>query len=235
VQLSSVSTPTKPASGKPALGGWLLTIGMNVVLPTLTYFILVHGAGLASVPALLISGLWPVVEIVITLVRQRHVDEFSIFVIIGIVVAVATTLISHDARSVFFKDSVTTGLLGLVFLGSLATSRPLTFYFGRRFATDGSKVQRDWWDGLWQYPQFQAVQRRLTVYWGVALVGESVTRAILTEILGTTAMVVVNNTVPYIVIAGLMSMSVMVGRRAQARAARHGVDTTPPAPQPDAT
>lgn len=226
---STVSTSSKPASGRGALSGWLLTIGMNVVLPTITYFILVNAAGLSSVPALLISGGWPIIEIIMTLVRQRHVDEFSLFVIIGIVVAVVTTLISNDARSVFFKDSVTTGLLGLVFLGSLLASRPLTFYFGRRFATDGSKVQRDWWDGLWQYPQFRSVQRRLTVYWGIALVGEALIRAVLTEALGTAPMVVVNNTVPYIVIAGLITLSVMVGRRAQARAALRGVDTTPPA------
>src|SRR3954471_24515124 len=90
------------------------------------------------------------------------------------------------------NSSVTTGLLGLVFLGSLLTRRPLTFYFGRRFATDGSPVQRDWWDGLWQYPQFRSVQRRLCVWWGVVLVGEAVIRAILTRALGTGPMVLVN-------------------------------------------
>jgi hypothetical protein len=226
--MTSVTTNAKPASGQSSLGGWALTLGVNIVLPTLTYFILAGPLGVADVPALLISLVWPIVEIAITLVRQRHVDEFSIFVIIGIVVAVVTTLLSGDARSVFYKDSITTGLLGLIFLGSLLTKRPLTFYFGRRFATDGSKVQRDWWDGLWQYPNFRGVQRRLCVYWGVALVGEAVIRAILTRVLGTGPMVLVNNIVPYVVIAGLITLSVMTGKRAQARAAERGVDTTPP-------
>jgi hypothetical protein len=222
------ATSTKPASGQNALGGWALTIGMNIVLPTLTYFILAGPLGMADVPALLISGVWPIMEIVVTVTRQRHVDEFSIFVIIGIVVAVVTTVLSGDARSVFYKDSVTTGLLGLIFLGSLLAPRPLTFYFGRRFATDGSKVQRDWWDGLWQYPNFRSVQRRLCVWWGVALVGEAVIRAILTRVLGTGPMVLVNNIVPYVVIAGLITLSITTGKRSQARAAARGVDATPP-------
>jgi intracellular septation protein A len=221
--------PAKPASGQSALAGWVPTIVMNIVLPTVTYFVLVRSTGLSDVAALLISGVWPVIEIVATIVRQRHVDEFSVFVIIGIAVAVVTALLSHSARSLFFKDSITTGLLGLVFLGSLLVGRPLTFYFGRRFATDGSKIQRDWWNGLWQYPQFRAVQRRLATYWGVALVGEAAIRAILTKILGTSPMVLVNNIVPYVVIALLVTLSVVVGRRAQARAAARGVDTTPPA------
>jgi hypothetical protein len=222
-----VNSPTAPSSGKPhsarpALGGWLTTLGMNIVLPTLTYFILAGPVGMPDVPALLLSGVWPIAEIVITLVRQRHVDEFSIFVIIGIAVAVVTTVLSDNARAVFLKDSITTGLLGLVFLGSLLVGKPLTFYFGRRFATDGSEAQRDWWDGLWQYPQFRSVQRRLATYWGVALVGEAIIRAVLTETLGTGPMVVVNNTVPYVVIAGLVALSIIVGRRAQNRAEARG-------------
>jgi hypothetical protein len=223
-----MTTGTKPVSGSSALGGWALTLGMNIVLPTLTYFILAGPAGMADVPALLVSGVWPVVEIALTVARQRHVDEFSIFVIIGIVAAVVTTALSGDARSVFYKDSITTGLIGLIFLGSLLTPRPLTFYFGRRFATDGSKVQRDWWDGLWRYPQFRSVQRRLCVWWGVALTGEAVVRAILTRQLGTGPMVLVNNIVPYVVIAALVTLSVTMGKRSQARAAARGVDTAPP-------
>ena len=224
----AVTTPGKPASGQGALGGWLLTLGMNIVLPTVTFFVLA-GAGLGDVPALLISGVWPLVEIVITMVRQRHADEFSIFVIIGIVVAVVTTVLSDDARAVFLKDSITTGVLGVIFLGSLLARRPLTFYFGRRFATDGSRVQRDWWDGLWRFPQFRSVQRRLAVYWGVALVGEATIRAILTRTLGTGPMVLINNIIPYVVIAALVTLSVLTGRRAQARAAARGADVTPPA------
>jgi len=179
-------------------------IVVNIVLPTLTFFVLTRSAGVHDVPALLLSGVWPIVEIAYTVRQQHHVDEFSVFILLGIV----------------------------VFLATLLFGRPLTFYLGRRFATDGSKTQRDWWDGLWQCPQFRGLQRRLGAAWGLALVGEAVVRAVLTWQLGTSAMVLVNNTMPYVVIAVMVTVSITVGRRAQADAARRGATTAAPPTTP---
>jgi len=225
-------TKPKPVSDQSAIQAWLPTIIMNIVLPTATYFALTQAAHMSDVPALLISGIWPVLEIAYTIWRQRHVDEFSVFVLIGIVVGVFTTVFSGSARAVFLKDSITTGLLGLIFLATVLFGRPLTFYLGRRFATDGSKVQRDWWNGLWQYPQFRRVQRLLGAMWGIALFGEAGIRAVLTLTLGTSAMVAVNNIVPYVIIGVLIFVSSAVGRKAQAAAARRGVTTVAPPSSP---
>ncbi len=219
----------KPASGQSAAANWVLPLVMNILLPTVTYFLLAGPAGMPEVSALLVSGLWPVLDIGYTITKQRHVDEFGVFVLIGILIGVLTTVFSGSARAVFLKDSITTGSIGLVMLVTLLVGRPLTFYLGRRFATDGSKVQRDWWDGLWQYPGFRAVQRKLGAVWGASLLGEAVARALLTWKLGTSAMVVVNNVVPYVVIAALVFYSISTGRREQAAAQRrHGDQATPP-------
>jgi len=195
----------------------------------------VNAAHLAEVAALLLSGIWPLAEIVYTIRRDRHVDEFSVFVLLGIVVGVATTVFSGNARAVFLKDSITTGLIGLVFLVTLFFGRPLTFYLGRRFATDGSRVQRDWWDGLWAYPQFRRTQRLIGAMWAIGMLGEAGIRAFLTWKLGTSAMVAVNNTVPYVIIMVLVFATITIGRRAQAAAARRGVSTAPPLGGPAAS
>ncbi|MGI3785933.1 MAG: VC0807 family protein [Janthinobacterium lividum] len=217
----------KPASGVNAAVGWLVTIGVNIVLPIVT-FTLLAGTGMNQVVALLLSSVWPVLEMVVTLVRQRHIDEFSLFVLIGIVIGLLTGIFSDSTRAVFLKDSITTGLLGVVFLVTLPF-KPLTFFLARRFATDGSEVQRDWWDGLWQYPTFRRTQRGLGAAWGVALIGEAAVRAVLTYSLGPQAMVVVNNVVPYVVIAGMVFVSITVGRRSRAAAQRrHGQSALPP-------
>ena len=219
---------SKPDSGRSALLGWLWTLSLNVALPILTYLVLVGPVGLAPVPSLLLSGVWPLLEMAITMVRQRHVDEFSLFVLIGIVVGVLTTVFSDSVRAVFLKDSISTGLLGLVFLVTLP-GKPLTFFLARRFATDGSKVQRDWWDGLWRHPQFRRVQRQLGAAWGLALLGEAIVRAVLTWRLGTSTMVVVNNVVPYLVLALMVFVSITVGKRSrQAAERRHGAGARPP-------
>ncbi|WP_051571471.1 VC0807 family protein [Cryptosporangium arvum] len=219
----------KPASNQSVLQSWVIPLVANIALPIGTYFVLV-GAGVGEVPALLLSGVWPAAELAWTLHRQRHVDEFSVFVLLGLLAGIATTVFSDDARAVFLKDSITTGVIGLAFLVTLVVAKPLTFYFGRRFATDGSKAQRDWWDGLWGHPDFRSLQRRLTTIWGLALVGEAVIRAVLTWRLGTGPMVVVNNVVPYVVIIGLITLSVTAGRRAQAGAQRRGLAGAEPPP-----
>ena len=222
------SAGDKPASGANAALGWVVSITVNIVLPIATYSLLV-GAGLAPVPALLLSSVWPLLEMVVTGVRQRHVDEFSLFVLIGVVIGLLTTVFSDSTRAVFLKDSITTGLLGVVFLVTLPF-KPLTFFLARRFATDGSKVQRDWWDGLWQHPTFRRTQRGLGAAWGVVLVLEAAGRAVLTYRLGAQAMVVLNNVLPYVVIAGMMFVSITVGKRSRAAAQRrHGDAARPPA------
>ena len=219
----------KPASGQSAAANWVLTLVVNIVLPTVTYFVLAGPVGVPAVPALLTSGLWPVLEIGYTISKQRHVDEFSVFVLIGIALGVLTTAFSDTARAVFLKDSVSTGSIGVLMLLTLLFGRPLTYYLGRRFATDGSQVQRDWWDGLWQYPTFRAGQRRLGAVWGGSLLGEAVARALLTWRLGTSAMVLVNNLVPYAVITALAFYSINAGRHAQAAAQQsHGDAAIPP-------
>ncbi len=231
-----MSTPDrgKPASGQSALVNWIVTLTVNVVLPFATYVLMTRVLGTGEVTALLVSGIWPVLEIGYTMVKQRVVDEFSVFVLVGIVIGVLTTLFSDDARAVFLKDSITTGLIGVVMLVTLVVGRPLTFYLGRRFATDGSAVQRQWWNGLWQYPQFRRVQRNIGLMWGVTLLGEAVIRALLTLTLGTEPMVLVNNIVPLVVIAGLVFVTIGIGRRAQAAAARHGHSIAPPTSAPAA-
>jgi len=225
---AALEPDAKPAPGGSVALGWLGTITLNVVLPTITFFVLSGPAGVPDVPALLLSGVWPVLEIAWVVRQQRHVDEVSVFVLLGILVALVTTVLSGDARAAFLKDSVTTGLIGLAFLITLLAGRPLTFYLGRRFATDGSKAQRDWWDGLWRHPEFRSSQRRLGAAWGTVLLAEAVVRAILTYRLGTSSMLVVNNVVPYAVIAVMIGVSITAGQRARAAAERRGASNAAP-------
>ncbi len=224
----------KPASDRPAVLSWLPTIVMNVVLPTVTYFVLNGSAHIKPVPALLLSGVWPTVELGYTIWRQRHIDEFSVFVLIGLTIGVVTTVFSRDARAVFLKDWLVQGLFGLVLLASMLMRRPLMFYFGRRFATDGSKAQRDWWNGLWRHPQFRNSQRTINLVWGVALLGEAAVGAALTWTLGRSQMVVVNNVLPYVVFFALIFGTINYGRRTQAAATRRfGASAAPPGASPD--
>jgi hypothetical protein len=110
----------------PALRRWLPTLLFNVGLPTASYLLL-SNAGVSTVPALALSGLWPVAELLVTLVRQRHADEFSGLVLIGIGVGIVTSVVFNDPRFALVKDSAMTGLFGVALIASLLFGRPLMF------------------------------------------------------------------------------------------------------------
>ncbi|MDG6103978.1 hypothetical protein Daura_23340 [Dactylosporangium aurantiacum] len=100
--------------------------------------------------------------------------------------------------------------------------RPLMFYFGRRFATNGTPESIDRWNGLWQYPGFRRTQRVITIVWGVTMCAEALLRIVLAYQLSTGTMVVISNVLPYVVLVGLITWTVTYGKR-QARAAQDRV------------
>jgi hypothetical protein len=197
---------------------WVQTILLSVVAPIIIYGQLTD-RGVGEVPALIISGIGPVVDLAITMAISRRIDEFSVFVLVFLVIGVVTSLLFNDPRLILLKESAITGLFGLVLLGSLLAPRPLMFYFGRRFATGGTPERIVWWNGLWQYPGFRRTQRVMTLVWGVVLLGEAVVRGILAYQLEVGTMVVVNSVAPPVVIALLVLFTITYAKRSQARAA----------------
>ncbi len=201
---------------------WVLMAVLDVAAPIVVYDV-ASGAGLGDVPALLLSGIGPLLNAVISVVVRGRVDEFSAFILTIIVVGTVTSLLFSDPRLLLLKESAVTGILGLLFLASVPTSRPVMFLFGRRFATGGDPERVAWWNGLWQYPLFRRTQRLMTTMWGLGLFGEAVVRVVLTFRLPVATMVVVNAVVPPVVLGVLIIATVVWGKRAgkagEARAA----------------
>ncbi|MCD2195959.1 hypothetical protein LQ327_21550 [Actinomycetospora endophytica] len=190
---------------------WVLMGVLDIAAPIVVYDV-ASGAGLGDVPALLLSAIGPAVNAVISVIMRGRIDEFSAFILTVIVVGAVTSLLFSDARLLLLKESVVTGVLGLLFLASVPTSRPVIFLFGRRFATNGDPERVAWWNGLWQYPHFRRTQRLMTTMWGVGLLGEAVVRIVLTFRLPVATMVVVNAVVPAVVIGVLILATIVWGQ-----------------------
>jgi hypothetical protein len=69
--------------------------------------------------------------------------------------AVAAVVSSHNPDLLLYKDAMATGLIGVIFAGSLLFPRPLAFYFGQRYATEGTHVGIEAWCRMWQYRAFR--------------------------------------------------------------------------------
>jgi len=197
---------------------WVQTILLSVVAPIVIYDVLTD-RGVGVVPALIASAAGPALDLLVTAVRARRVDEFSLIVLAFLVIGVLTSLLFDDPRLLLLKESAVTGLFALVLLGSLLAPRPLMFYFGRRFATGGQPERLAWWNGLWQYAGFRRTQRVLTAVWGTTLLVEAVARGVLTYVLPVGTMVVINNVAPLVVIGLLVAFTVIYAKRSQAKAA----------------
>ncbi|WP_145905077.1 VC0807 family protein [Kitasatospora viridis] len=216
---STTAPPPAPARKRSSAAlGWVISIAFNVVAPILIYN---HFHGHTSeYVALLLSGLGPVLDIVIYLAWHRRADEFAMISLLFVAITVVVSFIGpHDARLLLAKDSAVTGLFGLLCLATLAAPRPLMFYFGRKFATDGTPEQVAWWNGLWQFEGFRTVQRNLTIGWGVGMLVEAVVRIACVYSLSHGTVVTVNSVLPYAFTGVLVFWTMSYARRAQARGA----------------
>ncbi|MGW6854217.1 VC0807 family protein, partial [Streptomyces virginiae] len=221
--------PPKRSGAATALG-WILTIGLNVVAPIITYNVLTEDHGWSEFSALLVSSAWPVLDSVISLAWRRKIDEFAVVTLVFLVITAVVSLVgAHSARALLIKDSGVTGLFGLLCLGTLLAPRPLMFYFGRKFATDGTPESTAWWNGLWQYEGFRTTMNRMTLVWGVAYVAEAIVRVALASTLPTKTMVVVSPIMIYAVLGALGVWTAMYGKRSQAEGERRAAEAAAPA------
>ncbi|MFF1557238.1 VC0807 family protein [Streptomyces sp. NPDC058279] len=222
----SVSEPqaTRPAPPARSAGvaafGWTVTICLNVVAPIITYNQL-HDHGWSEFGALLLSSAWPVLDSAISLAWRRKLDEFAVVTLVFLVITAVVSLVgAHSARALLIKDSCVTGLFGLLCLATLLAPRPLMFYFGRKFATDGTSQSTAWWNGLWQYEGFRRTLTVMTTVWGVAYLAEAGVRVALTYMLDTGTMVTLSPFMIYTVLGVLALWTARYGKRSQAEGER---------------
>ncbi|WP_405533594.1 hypothetical protein OG592_26350 [Streptomyces avidinii] len=203
----------------------MLTIGLNVVAPIITYNVLTEDRHWSAFSALLLSSAWPVLDSVISLAWRRKLDEFAVVTLVFLVITAVVSLVgAHSARALLIKDSGVTGLFGLLCLATLLAPRPLMFYFGRKFATDGTPESTAWWNGLWQYEGFRTTMNRMTLVWGLAYVAEALVRVFLAYTLSTGTMVVVSPIMIYGVLGALGVWTAMYGKRSQAEGERRAAE-----------
>ncbi|MFJ2581289.1 VC0807 family protein [Kitasatospora aureofaciens] len=206
-------------NGRTAALSWALTITFNIIAPLVTLNQLTHH-GVSEFNALLISGLWSVVDMAIYIAWHRRVDEFAVMTLVFLAISAVVALVGpHSARLLLVKDSGVTGLIGLFFLATLAAPRPLMFYTGRKFATDGTREAIERWNALWELPGFRRVQRMLTLGWGLGFIVEAVTRIGLSYRLTTTQMATVNSVLTYVFLGVLILWTITYAKRARAKGA----------------
>jgi uncharacterized membrane protein len=134
--------------------GFRIELAANIVLPWLVYVLAEPSMG--RVHALMVSALPPIAWSVIQLIRKRRVDALSVFVVAGIGLSLLAFLGGGSFRFLELREQLVTGVMGLVFLGSVAIGRPVMVALLRSMSERGA---------LPETPKLQSLlndRRRLT-------------------------------------------------------------------------
>lgn len=206
-----------PGGRRAMLTGLLLTAIFDVGL-ALVAFHVAKRLGADERIAYLVSGIGPLTMMAITWIRARTLSGASVIILVFLLLSSVSTLVGGaDQRLLIAKDSLVTGGFGAVCLLSLLLPRPLMFYFGAKFATDGTREGAERWSGLWQYPDFRRSQYRITTVWGVGFLLEAAARIVAAYTIDDfeTANAVAQ-ILPFVFLAALISYSIRTGMKARA-------------------
>jgi intracellular septation protein A len=153
----------------------LPTLVFDVAMPIIAFNVLTR-YGVSTLWALIAGGLFPASNNLRVWATSRRLEPLGIIVMTFLVIGTAASLISGSVFFALVKESFLTASFGLICLGSLLTDRPLMFYINRQFVAGDDSVRLEWWNSLWQYPNFRAAQRLVTAVWGVTYLAEAFLR-----------------------------------------------------------
>ncbi|RFU49798.1 VC0807 family protein [Paraburkholderia sp. DHOC27] len=156
---------------------YLSALCINVLLPVLAYRLAYPHWGLAG--GLVTSALPPLAWMICDFVRFRHFDALSMLIVASIALSlVAVPLGGPQNRAL--EEPIVSGVMGIVFLISLAFHRPIVFYLARsttaRENTAGISIFEQNWS---ESPRIAAEIRRMTLVWGVGLITENTIRSLI--------------------------------------------------------
>jgi hypothetical protein len=210
----AASAPTKRQVTRDVI----VSLAVNGIGPLLTYILL--SPHMADVNALLIASLFPVLDNLYTIARHRRLDVFGVFILVGLLLSILLLLVSGNARLILIRESLLTGVIGLVMLASLLMPRPLLFYFASHFTAGHDAAKQAEFNNNWKVaPYFRFVMRLMTIVWGVTLVLEAIIRTALVYQLSTLTFLAVSPFIQYGFLGFAIVWTVWYARHARRRGA----------------
>ena len=169
----------------------LPTLVFDVAMPILVFNVLAK-YGVPTLWALAAGGLSPAINNLRLWAKSRRLEPLGIIVMTFLAIGTAASLISGSVFFALIKESFLTATFGFICLGSLFAARPLMFYLNRQFVAADDPVRLEWWNGLWQYPNFRAALRFVTAVWGIAYLVEALLRVGFALVLSPAEVVVIS-------------------------------------------
>jgi intracellular septation protein A len=167
---------------------------------------------MSETAALMLSSAPPILWSVAQLIWSRKLDTLSLLVIAGIALSLVATLLGGSPRLLLVRESLITGIFGLIFLGSLHFPKPLMFYIVKTTVTKQG-MSEEAFASRWSIPGFRSTFNLMTVVWGAGLLVEATVKIILAFTMPTGLFLVVSPIISYGIYFGLLGWSIWYGNQ----------------------
>lgn len=209
IEIPRIATPTDTPGSASVTRNMISSLAWDLG-PSVAAYYGARALGFSEYVALLAGTVASAGRLLWVAVRDRRVEPFAMFLMVLFGVGLGLTFITGDARFVLVKDSMTSFLAGLFFLGSCALHRPLTYYAAQRFAgpAGGDAVRAKFAD--------PAIRRRFyltSLVWGGGLLTESLMRIPLVFLLPIDAAVGASNVLMVLTYTVLITWTVRLTKR----------------------
>lgn len=186
------------------------------LLPVIGYALLRPHVGSDAV-ALVAIMVFPLADIVVERSRHRGNDPIGLIALVGMALGLIGAVLLHgDATLLKIRESMLTGVFGLVCLASLTMKRPVMWYLGRAFATGGEPDKVAEFNTIWDLPGAAQRFRFITAVWGLGLVGECAFRVALALSVSTERFLAISPIAGWVTIGGLLAYTARFSRRGEA-------------------
>jgi hypothetical protein len=175
--------------------GFGIEILVNIVFPWLIYVEAQPAIG--RVHALMASMLPPIAWSLIRFAVKRRVDALSIIVVAGIALSLIAFIGGGSFRVLELREHLIMGVMGLVFLGSLAIKRPLLSVLVRSMAAGKSQADAEKLEKLLDNPRRLTF---LTLVVGFLMLAQTVVAIILVFSLPVREFLIVSPVLNYVLI-----------------------------------
>jgi hypothetical protein len=216
--VASTSPAPEPRVGRSRFSSLAPIAGFDIAGPLIIYQLL-RGNGHSEVTSLIISGSFPVLGVLLTIIRDRRLDVIGVLVLTGIAVGVGVGLASHSTKLVLLEGAVPTTIFALSLLGSLLAPRPLMFHFAQESMGRDTPKGREFAD-LWQYSGFRYRFRVMTVVWGVTYLAVAAAHIVIVETESAGTALSISKVLPYLVLAILIAWTIAYTKRGQRQGER---------------
>ncbi|MEH7298918.1 VC0807 family protein [Neobacillus drentensis] len=203
------------SSKRKVIQSVIVSILINGLVPVAVYNLLL--GHFSSFVSLLLATMVPLLDNLYHIVKHRKADAFGLFMLTAFVLSLLAFLLGGNEKLILMRESLVTGILGLIFIGSLFYSKPLIYHFAIRFSSNDESEQKGKFANNWEFSYFRFVIRLMTAVWGIALLAEAIIKTILVYELSISAFLAVSQIIFYSVLGITILWTVIYRRYAKTR------------------